>query len=157
MKINDAIFGVVLLLLGIVILVHVQAFPTIPGQKYGPALFPGSAAAVIVVCALLLIVSGLRERAGGRMIEFAAWTRSGRHLGAFFAIVAGVVAYLLLVDAVGFLLLATALLVGWFLVLRVRPLPAVVTAVIVTALIWYSFYKVLRVPLPWGILQNYAF
>ena len=45
MKINDAVFGVVLLALGVVVLWHVQSFPKIPGQKVGPALFPGSIAA----------------------------------------------------------------------------------------------------------------
>ena len=38
MKLNDAVFGAVLLLLGVVVLVHVQSFPPIPGQKYGPAI-----------------------------------------------------------------------------------------------------------------------
>ena len=62
MKINDAVFGVVLLALGVVVLWHVQSFPKIPGQNVGPALFPGSIAAGLIVCALLLIVSGLRSR-----------------------------------------------------------------------------------------------
>ena len=42
MKLNDAVCGALLLLLGAVVLVHVQGFPKIPGQQYGPALFPGS-------------------------------------------------------------------------------------------------------------------
>ena len=51
MKINDAVFGVVLLALGVVVLWHVQSFPKIPGQKVGPALFPGSIAAGLIVLA----------------------------------------------------------------------------------------------------------
>ena len=41
MKINDAVFGAILLLLGAAVLVTVQSFPRIPGQNVGPGLFPG--------------------------------------------------------------------------------------------------------------------
>ena len=157
MKINDAVFGVVLLLLGVAILLHVQAFPKIPGQQVGPALFPGTVAAVLAACGVLLIVSGLRARAGGRWFELSDWTRSSQHIVAFAAIVAGTVAYILWADDVGFLLLAPVLLFVWFTVLKVRPLPAAITALVVTFLIWYAFYKLLRVPLPWGLLKAYAF
>ena len=30
-------------------------------------------------------------------------------------------------------------------------------AVIATLVIWYAFYKLLRVPLPWGVLTGFAF
>jgi putative tricarboxylic transport membrane protein len=39
----------------------------------------------------------------------------------------------------------------------VRPGPAVLVAIIGTIVIWYAFYKLLRVPLPWGVLQRFAF
>ncbi len=157
MKINDAIFGAVLLLLGVVVLVHVQAFPRIPGQQVGPALFPGLVAAGLAACGVLLIVSGYRRRADEPWYETADWMRSGRHFVAFAAIVGGVAAYVLLAGTVGFLIVAPILLWVWFTVLRVKPLPAVVTAVVATLVIWYAFYKLLRVPLPWGVLEGVAF
>lgn len=157
MKINDAIFGAVLLLLGVVIVVHVQAFPKIPGQQVGPALFPGIVAAGLAVCGILLVLSGLRQRATQPWFEIADWMSSRQHLIAFAAIVCGVIAYILWADDLGFLLTAPVLLFVWFLVLRVRPLPAVITALIVSLAIWYAFYKLLRVPLPWGVLKPYAF
>ena len=43
MKLNDAVWGALLALLGAAIVVHVQSFPRIPGQNVGPALFPGHA------------------------------------------------------------------------------------------------------------------
>jgi putative tricarboxylic transport membrane protein len=157
MKINDAIFGAVFLLLGIVILVHVQAFPKIPGQHYGPAIFPGVVAAGLAICGALLIVSGVRDRAGAPWFEIADWVRSRQHLVAFAAIVGGVVAYILWADDLGFLLLAPVVLFAWLVALQVRALPAAVTAVVVSFAIWYAFYKLLRVPLPWGILKPWAF
>lgn len=157
MKINDAIFGAVLLLLGVVIVVHVQGFPKIPGQQVGPALFPGLIAAGLAVCGALLIVSGVRKRTTEPWYETAEWMRSGRHFASFAAIVGGVAAYVLLADAVGFLLVAPVLLWIWFSVLGVRPLTAIVVAIAATFVIWYSFYKLLRVPLPWGWLTGVAF
>ena len=96
MNINDAVFGALFLLLGVMVLVHVQGFPKIPGQPVGPALFPGLVAAGLAVFGVLLIVSGIRRRAEQPWYETAEWMRSGRHFIAFAAIVGGVVAYVLL-------------------------------------------------------------
>ena len=157
MKINDAIIGAILLLLGLVVVVHVQAFPKIPGQQVGPALFPGLVAAALAMCGALLIHSGIRDRAAHPWHETADWMRSGRHLIAFVAIVGGVAAYVLLANDVGFLIVAPILLWLWFTVLGVRRLWALLVAVAATFVIWYAFYKLLRVPLPWGVLTGMAF
>lgn len=157
MKINDAIFGAVFVLLGLVVIVHVRSFPMIPGQQVGPALFPGLIAAGFVGCGFMLIVSGIRKRATEPWYETAEWMRSGHHFVALFAIVGGVAAYVWLANAIGFLIVAPILLWIWFVTLRVRPWPAMVVAVIATLAIWYAFYKLLRVPLPWGVLTGFAF
>jgi putative tricarboxylic transport membrane protein len=157
MKISDAVFGVVFLLVGIVVVVHVQGFPRIPGQQVGPGLFPGLVAIGLAACGVLLIISGYRKRAAEPWYETAEWMRSGRHFVAFAAIVGGVVAYVLLADAVGFLIVAPLLLWMWFTVLGVPQRRAVIVAVVATLVIWYAFYKLLRVPLPWGVLTGVAF
>jgi putative tricarboxylic transport membrane protein len=157
MKINDAFFGALLLLLGVVILVHVQSFPTIPGQEVGPALFPGVVASGLAVCGALLILGGYRKRSTERWYETAEWMRSGRHAMSFVAIVGGVAAYVLFAESVGFLLVAPVLLWTWFTVLGVRKRPAIIVALAASVVIWYAFYKLLRVPLPWGWLTGVAF
>lgn len=158
MKINDAVFGAIFALLGAVILVHVQSFPNIPGQQYGAAIFPGLVAAGLVVSGVLLVMSGARARGDGqRWFEAGAWMRSSRHVAAAVAIVAGVAAYMALAERIGFLIVAPILLVLWFRVLGVRWGPALLAAVATTLVIWYAFYKLLRVPLPWGVLTPYAF
>jgi putative tricarboxylic transport membrane protein len=153
MKLNDAVFGAVFLLVGIAVLVHVPAFPPIPGQKYGPAIFPGLVAAGLVICALLLIASGLRQRATEPWFETGAWTRSRRHVVASLVTVGGPVAYVLLADKVGFLIIAPLLLVALFLAYGVRRNVAIVAAIVVTLVIHFAFYKLLRVPLPWGVIR----
>ena len=64
--------------------------------------------------------------------------------------------YLLAVDRLGFVLTGIVYLAALMLVLRVRPLRAVVLAVVLTLAIHFCFYKLLRVPLPWGVLQPIA-
>ena len=159
MKVNDAIWGALLILLGATIIVHVQHFPMIPGQKIGPAMFPGLASAGLVLCGILLMVNGVnaRKRAGERWWQSGDWVSSPRHLFAFVAFIGGVTVYVLFANAIGFLILAPLILAAWFLVLRVRPRRAIVTALIASIVIWYVFYKLLRVPLPWGVLTSFAF
>jgi putative tricarboxylic transport membrane protein len=115
MKFNDAVFGAVLLLLGLAVLVHVPSFPTIPGQKVGPALFPGLIAVGLVVCALMLIVNGIRHRATEPWIDTGDWMRSRRHIGAFFVTIGVVVAYIALADKIGFLIVGPLVLLALFL------------------------------------------
>jgi putative tricarboxylic transport membrane protein len=158
MKINDAVFGAVLMVLGAAVLWHVQAFPKIPGQQVGPALFPGLISAGLVVTGALLVTSGLRaRRAGEPWFTLADWMGSRGHFLAFAAVLLGGVAYVYLAESIGFLLVAPVLLFVWMVAFGVKPARAALVAVIGTLAIWYVFYKLLRVPLPWGVLTKFAF
>ena len=157
MKFNDAIFGAVLLILGIAVLVHVPSFPQMAGQKVGPALFPGLIAAGLVVCALILIVNGVKHRATAPWINTGEWTRSRRHIGAFFVTIAAVIAYIVLADKLGFLIIGPLVLLALFIAYGVRLITAIVVAIVVAFVIHYAFYTLLRVPLPWGVLTPFAF
>ena len=157
MKINDAVFGALLLVLGLAVLVHVQSFPKIPGQNVGPALFPGLVAVLLVGCSVLLIASGVRSRPTTPWFEALPWVRSHRHAWAFVAVVGSTIAYSALAERVGFLIVAPLALFAMFVAFGVRPVAGIVVAVVGTLLIWYAFYKLLRVPLPWGVLTRFAF
>src|SRR3546814_2911145 len=61
MKINDAVLGVVFGVLALAILVHVRSFPSLPGQPYGPSTFPAFIAAALLLCAVGLVVRGVRS------------------------------------------------------------------------------------------------
>ena len=156
MKINDAIFGVLFAVLGAVVLYHVQAFPKIPGQQYGPGLFPGVIAFGFLVCGIVLIVNGVRQR-GEPWFALGDWMGMPRLVLALLAVVGGVVFYILLAERLGFLVVAPVVLLVWFRVFGVRWMTAVVTALVTSLVIWYVFYKLLRVPLPWGVLTPWAF
>ena len=160
MKLNDAVWGALLLLFSVVLLVHVQSFPKIPGQQVGPALFPGILAVGLAVCAGLLVVKGLASRReGGERAEwvlFEPWTRR-RHYVLAFALTIGVnIFYILAVDRLGFVVTGVIYLAALFWVFGVRKAWILPLALVVTLGIHYAFYKLLKVPLPWGIMQGIA-
>lgn len=156
MKLNDAVFGLLLMALGAIVLVAIQGYPKIPGQPVGPALFPGIIAAALSAAGALLLVRGWRNRAGQPWLVWDGWVNSPRHLLALAVLLGSVVFYILASEKLGFLLTADVILTALFLVLRVPPVRAVVIAAIATLLIHFAFYKLLRVPLPWGVLQGVA-
>jgi putative tricarboxylic transport membrane protein len=160
MKINDAIWGALLLLLSVAILIHIQSFPNIPGQKVGPALFPGFIAVGLATCALALIASGLAARRRGNeqapWIGAGPWMRSPRHIVALTLVVGVNVFYILFVDMLGFIPTGVIYLAALFAAFGVRPRWILPLALIITLVIHYSFYKLLRVPLPWGLLESFA-
>lgn len=160
MKLNDAVWGALFILLSVALLVHIQRFPTIPGQNVGPALFPGIIAVGLAVCGALLIVKGLAVRAQGRKqarwLTLAPWVGSPRHVLAFFTVIAVNVFYILLVDKLGFIPTAAIYLAVLFAVFGVSPRWNPMLAIAITLIIHYSFYKLLKVPLPWGLLTGIA-
>ncbi len=152
MKFNDAISGLLLLLLAVAVLVNVSSFPTIPGQNIGPAAFPGLLAWLLLLCSVLLIVRGFRSSVRTPLVEMGAWMRSPYHLRNFFITTGCLLFYILASDFLGFLICAFAILCTLFWALQVRARLIVPIALGVTLLIHTIFYKGLRVPLPWGIL-----
>jgi putative tricarboxylic transport membrane protein len=64
--------------------------------------------------------------------------------------------YVIAADPLGFMPTAALCLLALFLKLKVRLLPAVIVAISSTLVIHFLFYKLLRVPLPWGVLERFA-
>jgi putative tricarboxylic transport membrane protein len=155
MRLNDSILGALIALLGAVVLWHVQSFPTIPGQKFGAALFPGVVSGGLLICGLLLSLRGVR--AGGPLFALDTWVRDPITLVRFLSVPAGILFYVLTSNFLGFHVAASLAMLGWLLVFGLKPLPAVAMAIAFPVLMHLAFYKLLRVPLPWGILQPIVF
>jgi putative tricarboxylic transport membrane protein len=157
MKAADTILGALFALLGVVVLWHVQSFPVIPGQKFGAALFPGVISAGLVICGLLLTARGLRRPApGGRLIAFDDWARNPVIVIRFLSVPIGLLFYVLTSDFLGFHIAASLAMLAWLLVFGMKPLPAVAVAIAFPIIMHLAFYKILRVPLPWGVLTPFA-
>ena len=105
---------------------------------------------------LLLVVRGLR--AGGPWAASFDWMASPRHIGNFAIVIAVLVAYILFSGTIGFPLAGFAGLLVLILWLRgpAHWLQAIVVSAVCVAGMMYFFGEVLRVPLPWGLLQGVA-
>lgn len=150
MKLSDTVWGALLLALAGAVLWNIQGFPRIPGQSIGPAAFPGLLAVLLAVCAVILVVRGVRE--GAPKVAFGAWLRSPRHVGNFLLAVAAPLFYITAANRLGFLVVAVVILAALFLKLGVRPRIALPVALLTAFAIHAVFYKLLRVSLPWGVL-----
>ena len=156
MKVNDAVFGFLLLVLGAAVLAVVQGYPKIPGQAVGPALFPGLIAVGLCIGGLLLIVRGWKERHDGPWLAWDDWVRSPRHVLGLVVLLGSIAFYIAAADRLGFLVTSASIVLAVCLVLRVRPLTAFAVEIAASLLVHFAFYKLLRVPLPWGVLQGVA-
>jgi putative tricarboxylic transport membrane protein len=159
MKLNDAVWGVLLIALAAAVLIYVQRFGTIPGQQYGPAIFPGLVAVCLAICGVLLIGGGLaarsRDATAAGWVKFSPWIRSRRHIVALAATIGVNVFYILFVDKLGFIVTGIIYLGVLFAAFGVRRAWILPIAVVVTLVIHTAFYKLLKVPLPWGLLQRF--
>jgi putative tricarboxylic transport membrane protein len=67
-----------------------------------------------------------------------------------------VILYILAGTALGFLPTAFVILVAMMAVLRVPLKRNLLIALVATLAVHFMFYKLLRVPLPWGVLTPFA-
>jgi len=156
MKIHDALFGFFFLALGALVLFAIRGFPNIPGQPVGPALFPGLIAVGLCITGTLMIFKGLRNRDSTAWFEWEDWVHSPRHILALCVLLACVVFYIVAANDLGFLPTGFLMLVALFNALHVKWSRALLVALIATLVVHFAFYKMLRVPLPWGILTPWA-
>lgn len=154
MRVHDGLTGAALLLLSLAVLWHIQSFPPAPGQPYSSALFPGLIAGGLAICSILLIVQGVRSRAPW----FGAdeWVRSPRQIAALALTAGSILFYIVAVDRLGFVICSLIMLSALFWSYGVRRRLILPVALVVTLAIHGAFYKLLKVPLPWGILQPIA-
>jgi hypothetical protein len=148
MKFDDLALGVLLLFGAVAVLVSSLFFSPIPGQAYGADTMPKAIGIVGLALSLVLIARALRAGARVPSVTRADWARSPRALGTFALTLALVVAYIALSDSLGFIPVATAILIVLMVALGVRSLVAVPVAIAAAFLIQAAFGRVLLVPLP---------
>ena len=153
MQRTDRWVGIGLALLALVVLWTGRAFPDVPGQKLGAAFLPMIVGAGLLLCALGLIVRSLRGKAYADAGPRAA--PGSEHFGSSLVIIAAIVAYLLLSERLGFLLVAPLCLLMVFRAFRVGWLRALLWAIGGMVVVHLAFYKLLRVPLPWGVITPF--
>ena len=167
-RVGDAPIGAAFLALSLAVLWHVSDFPPAPGQPYGPALFPGLIAAGLAACSALLLVTALRAkpsaRDAGAVSHRASPVRgvpanqpaAAPGWAPFVITLIALVGYVVLVNRLGFLPSAVLMLGALLYAYGVKPWLAGVVALVGSLLVHTAFYKLLKVPLPWGILSSLA-
>ena len=148
----DRWVGCGLTALALAVLWSARGFPDVPGQKLGAAFLPMIVGAGLLLCGVALVARSLRR---GAYAEADTAPEVEEHFGSAVVIVGAVLAYLFLSERIGFLLIAPLCLVAVFLALRVRWRTAVLSAIGGTLVVHLAFYKLLRVPLPWGPLTPF--
>lgn len=146
--------GVALALLGTAVLWSSRAFPAVPGQKVGAGFLPGLVGVGLMLCGVLLVLRSGRVRAEPVVAaELGRGAGNAEHYGPAAVVIGACVFYILLADVVGFLIVAPLALLAVFKVLHVRWGPSLLWSLGGTLVVHIAFYKLLRVPLPWGLLR----
>ncbi len=152
MRVNDTVIGAVLLLLSLLVFWTTLSFSAIPGQPYGAGLFPRTVSTGLAIVSVVLIVQGLRS--GARLLQIEATT--GNRLLAFAITVGSLFFYVFFSDALGFIICSTLMLIALLWSYGVRPVLLLPLSIGSTLVIHTGFYKLLHVPLPWGVLERFA-
>ncbi|MBX2880332.1 MAG: tripartite tricarboxylate transporter TctB family protein [Granulosicoccus sp.] len=158
MRFNDAVIGCVLVIFALAEIAYTQTFPSLFGQRYGPALFPQIIGAGLIAAGLLLVVRGLiqKRRAGvhGRWLETGPWVNQSRLKINLLLVLLALLAYILLSDWLGFILMSLLTLSVLLYRLGSSIPVSLLIATATTATLYLMFAKLLLVPLPAGLLQE---
>ncbi len=80
-----------------------------------------------------------------------------RPVAGFASVILGLGFYVVASEPLGFHLTGFVLLLAWMRILGTRLPLALIVAAVAPIAIHLSFYKLLRIPLPWGVLERFAF
>jgi putative tricarboxylic transport membrane protein len=152
----DRIAGLVVCALGAAVAIYAQTFPPMPGQRLGPAFFPTIIGLILAALGVVLLATGARGQQAAADPPPDVRASGTRMRANFVAVVAGLLFYALAVDLLGFFITGTIFLAVLMLMFGVRRAWILPISLAVTLAIHYAFYTVLRVPLPWGILDGIA-
>lgn len=148
-QVSDRVCGGVLVALGAAAAWGGSRLPAVPGQDVGPAAFPMVIGIGLMLCGAL-IAFGIGHDFEAEHDEAVApsWAAGLRAL-----VPPGLLlAYVLLVEPLGFLLTAAALVLATAFAFGARWRLALPLAVAAPLFLHLVFYRLLRVPLPEGLL-----
>lgn len=148
MQLSDRVTGAVLVALGGTAAWGGSLLPAVPGQDVGPAVFPMVIGFGLIGCGLLIALGIGHSFEVEEPEEPSGW---GRRLSVLMP-PALLLAYVLVVDRLGFLLTAAALVLVTAFAFGARARLAIPLAVLAPLGVHLVFYRLLRVPLPEGLL-----
>jgi putative tricarboxylic transport membrane protein len=160
MKLSDRVTGTFLVVLGSVTAYAGGKLPPVPGQQVGPEVFPVVTGTCIALCGILIafgIGSRFEEEAEADLAAHGGENIAVEERGALYKLrvlipPALLVFYVLAVDRLGFIPTAAVIVFLASIALGARLRLAVPLALLAPVGVHLVFYKLLRVPLPDGLL-----
>lgn len=150
MKICDSLLGLGAIAFGILIISLTHDFPPLEGGYPGPALFPRILGCLFILFGGILSLQAIRKNGLANLVQKGETYWPG--LTNYLSVVAAVIAYMLLVDFLGFVLTAFLILTLLMKKMDVSLPKSVLIAIAAGVCINLLFGKFLLVPLPRGIL-----
>ncbi|MGD8520967.1 MAG: tripartite tricarboxylate transporter TctB family protein [Desulfobacterales bacterium] len=150
MKISDSLLGLIAIAFGALIISLTHNFPTLEGGYPGPALFPRILGSLFILFGGILSFQSIRKDGLTNLVQKGEtyWPGFTNYL----SVAAAVIAYMVLVDFLGFVLTAVVILTLLMKKMGVSLLKSALIAIATSVSINLLFGKFLLVPLPWGIL-----
>lgn len=154
MRFNDLVSGAAMIAAALFVIAMTFSFPDFPGQNYGPAVFPRLLACMLIICGVILMVRGYAAwRGGAALVTVPEWARAPGNIMSALLALGSALAYIVVLDAVGFVPLTVVVLLVLFFWFGVRAPVAVVTALVAAFGINWFFANLMRVPLPRGLMD----
>lgn len=161
---RDIWIGVGTILWGSVIFFLIRDFPRLDDGHPGPALFPGILAGLFIAFGAFLLIQSLRARKRLRTgllapsqdkdkdLPLKGMSYSPQGFSNAFCVIAVILFYIFFVGTLGFLITGFLLLTLLMIKLRVPIWKSGIISLLSTVGVYLLFAKILRVPLPWGLL-----
>ncbi len=157
MHLSDRVTGLFLALLGSLAFWGGSLLPAVPGQDVGPAAFPMMIGAGLVLCGIMIAAGIGHSFEAAEPEEDDQAPGLAQHLGrmgwlAAFLPPVLLIFYVLAADALGFLLTAAIILLTSARALGASWSMTIGTVLLAPPFVHLIFFKLLRVPLPDGLL-----
>lgn len=163
MRLSDRVTGLFTFGLGAVAAYAGSRLPPVPGQPVGPNVFPLAVGIGLCLCGLMIalgIGQRFEDEAEADLAAHSDAPRDERSLASHGRLYklrvlippALLVAYMLVVERLGFYVAAAAIIAIAAFVFGARPRLAIPLALGAPVVIHLAFYKLLRVPLPAGLV-----
>jgi putative tricarboxylic transport membrane protein len=150
MRFNDFIAGLVMVSLALLVFFFTRNYPLLIGQKYGPALFPNLLAGGLIAFSVPLFMRGLKQK---QFILWQDWASKSESVVNLFLLLAAMLFFIFALDYFGFVI--TGFITLFVLLKRygVTLKASLFTALFTTLAIQFFFGRLMRVPLPRGLLD----
>ncbi|MFK7966695.1 MAG: tripartite tricarboxylate transporter TctB family protein [Burkholderiaceae bacterium] len=155
MKIHDRLIGGLSVAGGVALIVAASQLRAMPGQLFGSAFFPTVLGVACCIVGLLLMLK--RQQAADLdpqpWLSLPDWFLDRRAIRAGAFCVAAV-AFILFAESIGFMLSAFVLLLALMLMMGAGVTMATASSIGATVVLHLVFVVLLRVPLPFGVIER---